>query len=593
MKTNKTVKIVIMIFICIIWCTCFMGTISFESTFAAISLLSVVCVYYAEKSEIRLCRFENLAYILLGVVTSVFFTLNDYSLFVNSKHLNMIKGGIAFICGSIIISCIYAVMGELLSDEKIRAIFIDEKSNVKRSPMLICAFFLPVIVDSVYLWGCCYPGWINMDLRLQIEEMMTGIYENHHPYWHTKTMEMIIKPIFRISGDGNLAVSMFCIFQIVVMSLCFTYLISTLQYVGVRRNILYLVIIVNALMPYNIGMSCALEKDTLWSVAVGVYFVSLYRVLFLKDSKKKLDVALAVIGLMGVCLYRTNGIIVIGVSLVCLIVREIKHKNGFSRIIIILVTFFLSSLCLNNLYIEYKGIEQPDIVEALSIPLQQIARTIDDQKELSEQEVDFISKIIDYERIDEIYDSASSDNIKNEIREHGNQQYISDHKLEFIKVWISVGIKYPFNYLKGWIDETRGYWCPSFYYSVWDSGVSERVDLSQYNIRNVERNRYILSAWNKWNAFISHNEYFFTEIILACGLRFWLLVFLLIWAIKNRRPETVLYIIPITIIATLMVASPTCHTFRYVYAVFYIWPICIYGLFNPVTGETKSVLESK
>ena len=120
MKINKTVKIVIMIFICIIWCTCFMGTISFESTFAAISLLSVVCVYYAEKSEIRLCRFENLAYILLGVVTSVFFTLNDYSLFVNSKHLNMIKGGIAFICGSIIISCIYAVMGELLSDGKIR-----------------------------------------------------------------------------------------------------------------------------------------------------------------------------------------------------------------------------------------------------------------------------------------------------------------------------------------------------------------------------------------------------------------------------------------------------------------------------------------
>ena len=593
MKTNKTVKTVIMIFICIIWCTCFMGTISFESTFAAISLLSVVCVYYSEKSEIRLCCFENLAYILLGVVTSVFFTLNDYSLFVNSKHLNMIKGGIAFICGSIIISCIYAVMGELLSDGKIRAIFIDEKSNVKRLPMLICAFFLPVIVDSVYLWGCCYPGWINMDSRLQIEEMMTGIYENHHPYWHTKTMEMIIKPIFRISGDGNLAVSMFCIFQIVVMSLCFTYLISTLQHVGVRRNILYLVIMVNALMPYNIGMSCALEKDTLWSVAVGIYFVSLYRVLFLTDSKKKLDVALAVIGLMGVCLYRTNGIIVVGVSLVCLIVREIKHKNGFGRIIIILVTFFLSSLCLNNLYIEYKGIEQPDIVEALSIPLQQIARTIDDQKELSEQEVDFISKIIDYERIDEIYDSASSDNIKNEIREHGNQQYISDHKLEFIKIWISLGIKYPFNYLKGWIDETRGYWCPSFYYSVWDSGVSERVDLSQYNIRNVERNRYILTAWNKWNAFISHNEYFFTEIILACGLRFWLLVFLLIWAIKNRRPETVLYIIPITIIATLMVASPTCHTFRYVYAVFYIWPICIYGLFNPLTGETRSVLESK
>ena len=589
MKSKKNIKTFIMILICCIWCTCFIGTISYESTFVAISILSVVCIYYALKREIKLRQSENVAYIILGIVTSLFFTLNDYSLFINSNHFNMIKGGIAFTLGSIIISCIYIVVAVMLSEGKFRRFFINENTNVKRVPLLISAFLFPVIVDSIYLWGCCYPGWINMDSKLQIEEMMTGIYENHHPYWHTKTMEMIIKPIFLSTGDGNLAVSMFCLFQIIIMALSFTYIISTLYHIGIKRNLLYMIIIVKTLMPYNIGMSCALEKDTLWSVVVAIYFVSLYRILLFGDEKKKTAVVLAIIGLIGMCLYRTNGIIVIGVSLIGLIISEIKHKIGIRRIIIILGIVFVCSFCLNRFYIEHKGIEQPDIVEALSIPLQQIARTIDDQKELPKQEESFLSNIIDVERISEIYDSSSSDNIKNEIREHGNQQYISDNKWEFVRVWILIGVKYPFNYLKGWIDETRGYWCPSFYYSVWDSGVSDRVDLSQYNIRNVERNKYVLSIWNKWNTIISCNEIYFIEIILACGLRFWVLVFLLIWAIKNGRLGAVLFTIPLAIIATLLVASPTCHTFRYVYAIFYIWPICILGLFYPQSKSDISV----
>lgn len=44
------------------------------------------------------------------------------------------------------------------------------------------------------------------------------------------------------------------------------------------------------------------------------------------------------------------------------------------------------------------------------------------------------------------------------MREKGKQQFISDHKGEFLKVWADLGWKNKYIYLKVFMDEIEGYW---------------------------------------------------------------------------------------------------------------------------------------
>lgn len=102
----------------------------------------------------------------------------------------------------------------------------------------------------------------------------------------------------------------------------------------------------------------------------------------------------------------------------------------------------------------------PDTIESLSIPAQHISRAITDGKELTKEQEELLSQVVDLKRVPEVYDSTTSDPIKTLIREKGNQDYIRLHRKEYLKLWIELGVRYLGSYLKAQIDQTRGFWCP-------------------------------------------------------------------------------------------------------------------------------------
>lgn len=84
-----------------------------------------------------------------------------------------------------------------------------------------------------------------------------------------------------------------------------------------------------------------------------------------------------------------------------------------------------------------------DTVEALSIPLQHIARIIVDEKPLTEEQIELIEKLAPVEEIKQAYRPTISDPVKNLIRRYDNQQAFSEYKWEYIKLWVSLAIQYP------------------------------------------------------------------------------------------------------------------------------------------------------
>ena len=104
------------------------------------------------------------------------------------------------------------------------------------------------------------------------------------------------------------------------------------------------------------------------------------------------------------------------------------------------------------------NIENGNIGEALSIPLQQFARVMK-YNELTDQEE---KEIMNYtnlskEQIINGYTPTLSDPIKG----YFNEEYFSNNKLEFIKLYLKLAIKYPKDTLLAFIFNNYGYYAPN------------------------------------------------------------------------------------------------------------------------------------
>ena len=62
-----------------------------------------------------------------------------------------------------------------------------------------------------------------------------------------------------------------------------------------------------------------------------------------------------------------------------------------------------------------------------------------------------LEKVIDVDQIPEKYIPYIADPIRRLVREKGNQHVLVENKLDYFKLYVSLGRKYPFDYLTAWI----------------------------------------------------------------------------------------------------------------------------------------------
>lgn len=593
-RSNETVIKVLEIISMILLPLVYIGTISYESTFVVFSILAALSFRYIQKYNVTVVKYVAKRLLILSAVISFFFVVADYSIFVTGYAFDLFKGLLAFCCGTVVLYLNFCVFDQLMGYNKLRNLSTDEK-NKKRG--IIAAFFAPFIFDMIYLYACAYPGWVNNDTFSQILQMTKKSYTNHHPFWHTKFLEMIIMPVYKMTGDGNKAISTVCIVQIIILSLVFMYMVKTLYDINVKNKWIIVTIVAYTLLPYNAGMSCGLIKDTMFAAFVSLMVTAMYRVIndlgstsankrsnndtagtdngeSVSKMRVSADEILLIIGTLGSCLFRTNGMIAVAITVAVSWVLLYKYKR---RMLIIITAAFAFAFCLNKGYMAAKNIAQPDTVESLSIPLQQIARTSFDEKDIPDKDREYLDNVIDYDRLGEVYYNIVSDSVKDEIRYNGNQDYLKEHKAEFFKVWIDIGIHHPFNYLKGWVDQTRGYWGPSYYFSISERKITENLDPSILNTSNVEHNNFFNTLFELWEKLILTNIVPSFEVIFSVGIRVWLIVFTLVFTRIYNKMNSAVCVMPLAIAFTLAIASPMCVEFRYAYAIFTAFPMVIFG----------------
>ena len=430
-------------------------------------------------------------------------------------------------------------------------------------------FLIPFcIISAIYItfWLCCYyPGLLSLDSIDQIRQIFTGEYSNHQPFYHTQLLGLFIRIGLSLTQNMNAAVAAYVIVQILFMAAVFAFTVYNLAklrlpvWTAVAATVWY------AVMPFHIMFSYTVWKDVYFGA-----FVTLLILYFIRLVKNigKSGINLAGFGISGlvICLIRSNGLFAyVFVLLAVLILLRSRRDLLFIMIATVAAAFILKHTVLGWL-----GVTPPDTVESLSMPLQQVARVVADDGNISAEDEQLLSNIIDVSSIKDIYDPVISDPVKNAIRDFGNQDYLSSHKGDFALMYIRTFFKNPMKYVIAWVDGTCGYWNSGYNYWVWFWDIED----NPYGITRQVASSRLLLVMDEYLWLFYNNP--ILQIFTAIGLFVWICILAFARCISDRNTVGIISIVPIlAILLSLLVSSPVYAEFRYMYALFCALPILL------------------
>ena len=441
--------------------------------------------------------------------------------------------------------------------------------KLKAGHAFIIVFAALTLIYSVILVIGYYPGVLTPDSITQLDQIGSGVYTNHHPFFHTMLIRLCLWLGNTIFASANIGTAIYSELQIILLAASLAYVLMTLHQMKLSYKLTVPVFAWFVLMPYFFLYAITMWKDTLFGAACAVLVTSLFR-LTNRIGRSWSNYILLVLGSLGTCLLRSNGWLVF----ICLLIVSLfVYGKKFRKMLFVLFVSLMVSVVLKYPILSALNVTQPDLIESLSIPCQQIARVLADGEELTADQTALLANVIDVDKIAGEYLDYTSDNIKLLVRAKDNQDYIKEHKLEFIKLYIEIGLQHPASYFKGWVDETVGYWNGG--YGYWSS---TEIELNNSGISRTVNSYKLRSLLDKYTDLFTNCPV--TQPLTASGLCTWIAIGLLAVGIARKKKSAVLTVPALALVATLMIATPICAEFRYEYAAFTTLPVMFFASFG-------------
>lgn len=298
-----------------------------------------------------------------------------------------------------------------------------------------------------------YPGIYSYDAGPQVWQIYNGAGLNaHHPLVHTLLLDGCFWLGNFISGDYNIGLLIYTIIQSFFMAFCFSLAIEKMKKYKIPLFIRLISFIFFAINPINQIWVLLTTKDVIFAGFLLILFcelidLSLDPKKYFSTYKNYLKFILVAICM---CLFRNQGIYL----LLLLIPFSLILLKGYRvRIMIfLLIPLFLVKLFtgpISNMI----GVEPGSPREALSVPIQQIARAVNmNPNSITEEEYDVIFSYLPEKNVFS-YIPETSDLVK----EGFNTELFKKNKIDFFKVWFSVGMKNLQIYVDSFLYGSYGY----------------------------------------------------------------------------------------------------------------------------------------
>lgn len=461
---------------------------------------------------------------------------------------------------------------------KINFDFFENKIKEKSKKNYIIYIILILMCWMPYFFRY-FPGLLTSDSCAQVSQAI-GLTElsNHHPIFHTGIISIFVNLGINLFGNINYGVAMYTVVQMSLMAISFTYVLNYLYKNKVPFFIRFFALIYYMLYPINALFSVTMWKDILFAGIIPIFVIQCDKIAkmpekFLKDKIKL--IIFAIISIL-VCYLRNNGVYILLLTMFFLFIIERKYWKKMGIVFAsTLIIFFITKSIIFSIFNVSKG----NIGEMLSIPLQQIARVEKYHKDsLDINTIYQINKFFNVENIGEKYNPVLSDPVKTEFK----NEVFKDNKIEFVKLWGKLLLRYPKDYIESFISNSYGY-----YYPEAKHWVANRT--MEPNNMGLEQTPLIEGKIvSKIDSLIERREIPIVSMFFSIGFAVWLTVICMAYMVYSKRYANLAMFMPIIVLWLTIIASPVFCEYRYAYPIFTTLPIYICLCFrNDLKGERK------
>ena len=436
-----------------------------------------------------------------------------------------------------------------------------ENKNIKMSlKLFLIIFLLFILAWSPYILSY-YPGGIYSDFFTSMNQALFLKIDNHHTLLYSYYVS-IFAHLGKIINNYNITLFIYTIIQYLFMAYTLSIVIKWLYNKGIKKCYLIFITLVFLFFPLFPYYAIAGWKDTYFSLFLLLYilFIIDYITGNIDFSKKRNIIKFISLSFF-VCFLRNNGIYVVAFTLFCLIMFNIKNIKKNKLFIIVDSIFIIITFIIQGPVYDKFGLSG-EYEEKLGIPMQQVGAIISAGK-YTKNDVKVISKIWDLNEVKEQYTPYLADTMKWYIKSF-DRKYLINHKKEFRKEWINLVKKNPDIATRAYLLETLGYW--NIRYSSNIAYIQEGV---WENFYNVKQHDYFYDLFN----------FSFANIVkpvkyISSGLLFLIVMLFMIVSLKRKGLKSVVGFAPIIgLWITIMIATPTAFSLRYVYILVLIIPI--------------------
>lgn len=572
-KPLYTVHLILILF----WLSHLAGTDSLYSSYALCALVAAICLC-DNYSQCRRMRGLPLALNLtISSLLSFASTLANYPIFQYvrkdvSGGTNLILNVIAVACtfaGGIVVfyhifMCLASRFPLSYKDDRIL-------SSGKHPGRIFLAVFLSLsALYWIYLFLVAYPGSVTSDAMWQIDQTYYGNYSVHHPYWHTMCIKVCMQLGYALFGNANAAAATYNAVQALVSAVTFAYAVTTLYQYQLPKSWAVCCYAVFAILPHHITYSATMWKDVPFGLTILVLVVAMFRIMHNVGNNRTLNFIMFMVGGIGSSVFRTNGWYAL---VAAFLILAIFFRKRCRELLIPWLAVLGIGWVLIGPAMTWLNVERNNFLEGLSVPMQQIARVIVEDCELTEEETELLSKVVDIDVIPEVYWAQCCDPVKSELR-HTNQAYLEENIGEYARLWVQLGLRYPWVYVEAWVEETKGYWNGGYDYYIY----AQYVQDNDYGMYMVEQNNPVHDLMKAY--FTITRETVFFQPFQSIGLHIWVLSLLCFLNMVWGRKEFLLTMPVIAVVFTLWLTTPVFSEFRYAYSIFttlpFILPVSLY-----------------
>lgn len=570
---------------------------SLGHTWAQLVYDAYLYVFPAEYREFRRpSRLIALTFSAFFVLGLSFYFYADWSMVFGSLSNFLVSTIMFLVCAivtEVFVGFIYRSINRLkpnLRAERKLSWFTNNRKSffVVTGLFLLC--WLPYMI-------ALFPGNCNLDTNDQIyqilgmrEKMWTldsvillddnVITHNYHPIFLTWVIKFFLKLGLALGSSLTLGIALMSFTQSICIAAVFSFTIWYMARIKISRKFRIATFCFFAFFPLIPIYAMTILKDSVYApltLLVAIGFLELGRDThrFLRDKRKCLALAFFMFLSM---LVRNNASYVFIVAAPIMIFMF--RKDWKRMALLMLIPLLIFTKIYSGMLLPALNIASGPKREALSIPIQQIARLVKyHSDDLSEHDKEVISKVLcsggSIEALGKRYDPEKSDNAKNFVDKYATG---SDY-IALFTVWGKHLFTHFGTYVEATLNNCYGYFFPggsrlNYYW---------RFTKNTYGIQNYkpfdDARNFLCSLPNKMNQ--TPILFIFTNVTTYI----WTMILCFVYLIVKKKFQYMPPFIIGTVLLLTCIASPVNGLLRYVYALFLCAPLFIAIIYASVRQD--------